>query len=109
MISSSGPYTVNGTAVGGSQATITVAGGQVTLNIISTVDLTPFKFSFSVSGNSLNFSWPASYQGWYLQSNSISLANSNAWFDVAGSQNSTNLSIPINKSGPAVFFRMEAP
>jgi fibronectin-binding autotransporter adhesin len=108
-ITSAGTYKVNGTAVGASQASIAVSGGKVVLTITSFLDLTPFNFGYSVSGSSLNFTWPASYKGWTLQSNSITLANTNDWFNVAGSAAVTNISVTINSNGPAVFFRLQAP
>jgi hypothetical protein len=53
--------------------------------------------------------WPGAYLGWYAQSNSVSLVNTNYWFDVPGSQLVTNLSITINPSLTNVFYRLRQP
>jgi autotransporter-associated beta strand protein len=106
-ISSSGAYTVNGTAIGGSQASIAVTGGQVVLTVKAAAP-SPTLY-VSVSGNTLNFSWSPSQLGSTLQSNSISLAGTNDWFNIAGSASVTNVGVSINKGSPAVFFRLLAP
>jgi hypothetical protein len=64
---------------------------------------------FNVSGNTLALSWPATHLGWIAQSNSISLVNSNSWFDIAGSAAVTNLNIVINPAQPNVFYRLRHP
>ncbi len=43
-----------------------------------------------------------------VQSNSVSVANSNDWFDVAGSDGVTNLSCTINPALTNVFYRMRS-
>jgi hypothetical protein len=71
---------------------------------------TPTNIVFSVSGgNTLHLTWPGSYLGWIAQSNSINLANTNYWFDIAGSASVTNLNIPISPSLPNVFYRLRHP
>jgi autotransporter-associated beta strand protein len=108
-ISSAGSYTVTGTAIGnGSQGSISVSGQRVVLTI-NAGNFTPTNLIYSVSGTTLNLAWPSSYLGWFLQSNSISLGITNDWFTVSGSQSSTNAAITINKAGPAVFYRLQAP
>ncbi len=62
--------------------------------------------SYAVNGNTLSLSWPGSYLGWTVQSNSVSISASNSWFDVAGSQAATNLNVTINASLPKVFYRL---
>jgi hypothetical protein len=80
-----------------------------TLSVGNAVTLTPTNMSFTVTGSTLSLSWPASYLGWYVQSNSVSLANPAMWFDVPGSQSATNLSITINPANPQTFYRMRSP
>ncbi len=69
----------------------------------------PTNISFSVTGNTLSLTWPATHLGWYAQSNSVSLADSNYWFDVPDSQNGTNLDITINPAQTNVFYRLRQP
>ena len=45
----------------------------------------PTNITAVVSGTQYDLSWPASHLGWILQSNSVSVANSAAWFPVANS------------------------
>ncbi|MGN6642522.1 MAG: hypothetical protein ACTHKU_05920, partial [Verrucomicrobiota bacterium] len=65
--------------------------------------------TFSVSGGNLNLNWPGSHLGWIAQSNSVALADTNFWFDIAGSATVTNLSIPIDPATPKVFYRIRKP
>jgi autotransporter-associated beta strand protein len=111
-INSSGTYpAVVGTAIGtGYKGSISVNGAQVLLTISLGINTTPptVVYTYNISSSILTLSWPSNL-GWILQSNSISLADTNGWFNVAGSSNVTTEAITINKSGPAVFFRMAYP
>jgi len=80
-----------------------------TITVLSGVATTPTNINFSVSGSTLNLTWPASHLGWFAQSNAVSLVNSNFWFDIPGSDTLTNLSYPINKSATNVFYRLRKP
>ncbi len=62
--------------------------------------------AYSISGSSLTLNWPAAY-GWLLQSNSVSLANSNAWQNMTGA--TPPYPININSSQPTVFYRLTHP
>jgi autotransporter-associated beta strand protein len=65
----------------------------------------------SVSGNTLNISWPADHRGWILQAqtNSVNVGLSDNWHDVAGSDSVTNETMTINSTNPAVFYRLRHP
>jgi autotransporter-associated beta strand protein/T5SS/PEP-CTERM-associated repeat protein len=80
--------------------------GAGSLLVTSSVAATPTNITYSVSGNVLTLAWPESYRGWFAQSNSVSLASPSSWFDISGSQTTTNLSITINPLLPQVFYRM---
>jgi uncharacterized protein with beta-barrel porin domain len=71
----------------------------------------PTNLTYSVSGNTLTITWPATHLGWILQSqtNSLSIGIANNWVDVAGSQDVTQESMPINPANPAVFYRLRMP
>ncbi|MDR3457201.1 MAG: YDG domain-containing protein [Verrucomicrobiae bacterium] len=83
--------------------------GTGSLLVSSSIANYPTNISFNVSGNTLNLSWPATHLGWYAQSNSVDLVNSNFWFDVPNSQNGTSLIITINPAQPNVFYRLRHP
>lgn len=69
----------------------------------------PTNISVSVSGNTLTLSWPATHLGWFAQSNSVNLANTNYWFDIAGSDSVTGLTNTINPSVTNMFYRLRHP
>ncbi|HXI71765.1 MAG TPA: LamG-like jellyroll fold domain-containing protein [Verrucomicrobiae bacterium] len=69
----------------------------------------PTNITTTVSGGVLTLAWPATHLGWYAQSNSVSLANTNFWFDIAGSQSVTNLNITLNPGLTNVFYRLRHP
>jgi autotransporter-associated beta strand protein len=74
---------------------------------------TPTNLTFSVTGSgggsTLHLSWPASHLGWYVQSNSVAVNNTGAWYNVPNSQNGTSLSIPSQAVQTNVYFRMRLP
>jgi autotransporter-associated beta strand protein len=84
----------------------------LTNGIVSVVQMpapNPTNITFSVSGSTLSLSWPADHLGWLAQSNSVSVADSSAWFDIPGSQSGTSLNITINPAHPTVYSRLRHP
>ncbi len=75
----------------------------------ATLPATGTNLTFSITGKQLTLSWPASYQGWLLQSNSASLNQPGAWSTVPGSDASTQQVITIDPTKAAVFYRMVHP
>ena len=63
----------------------------------------------ATSGNTLNLSWPANYIGWELQSNSVNMGITNAWYVVPGSTTTNVEIITIDPKQPNVYFRMHHP
>jgi fibronectin-binding autotransporter adhesin len=61
----------------------------------------------SVAGGVLTLSW--ANLGTVLQTNSVGLANPNAWFPYPGSSSVTSETITINPGQPQVFFRLMLP
>lgn len=65
---------------------------------------------YSATNGSFVLRWPTNYVGWLVQSNALTLSNSNSWFTVPGSDQ-TNLE--VIHLGPAlpkkVFYRMLRP
>lgn len=92
-------YTWNNTVA--SNGRITVA------SVAQLVNSNPTNIVFSVSANTLHLSWPADHRGWTLETNSVGLAATNAWYPYPGSTSLTNVDIPISSIQTNVFFRME--
>ena len=88
--------------------TLTSAAGSITV-LASTIASNPTNITFSVSGGVLTLGWPADHLGWIAQSNSVSLAGTNYWFDIPGSQSVTSLNVTINPAQKDVFYRLRKP
>lgn len=69
----------------------------------------PIAFSAVSSNNALELSWPASYLGWRLESNAVSLSATSAWFTVSGSTGTNQVTIPLGSPPDNVFFRLVYP
>jgi hypothetical protein len=70
----------------------------------------PVMVTATLSGLDLTLAWPVNYLGWILQTNSLGLAATAAWGDLAGSQASNEWTIPITNSAlPLQFFRLRHP
>ncbi len=82
---------------------------SLTLSVISLLPSSPTNITCTLNGTNLDLTWPGSYLGWYVQSNSVSLTSPDAWFDIPGSQTATNLTIPIDPALPQVYYRMRHP
>ena len=81
-----------------------------TLSVVSGgVTNTPTNISYSVSGTNLTLTWPGSHLGWYAQSNSVNVIDTNSWSDIAGSQAATNVSLTIDSALTNVFYRLRHP
>jgi hypothetical protein len=107
---------VDGTWTGGVQSVIPATNGVLTLTVqpISAVLLNPVPPSatnliFTRTGNVLDLSWPPSYNGWLLQSNSTGLTFSNAWFTIPGSSSTNALQVTIDPDKTNVFYRLISP
>jgi hypothetical protein len=90
-------------------ASITGAGSLLVVPPV-TVNPLPGTIQFSVSGNMLNLAWPTN-AGWLLQAqtNSLLTGISSNWVIVPGSGSITNLTLTINPTNGATFFRMVHP
>lgn len=60
----------------------------------------------SSSNGQLTFSWPADHTGWQLQSNSVGLQATNAWFPVSGSTSTNQITITPDPNRANVFYRL---
>lgn len=77
----------------------------------SPVDPTPTTIESSVVGNVLELSWPSTHTGWTLQTqtNALSVGLNGTWFDVAGSESTNQVFLPIDPANPTVFYRLTLP
>lgn len=75
----------------------------------SLINPNPTNILVSVSGNQLTLSWPSSYIGWLLQSNSVGLTSTGAWGTVPGSDSTNQFTYTVDASKTNVFFRMLKP
>ncbi len=74
----------------------------------------PPQLGFVTTGNQLQFNWPADHTGWQLQSQTNSLADglvtgTNYWVNVAGSAQINQVTLTVDATNGAVFFRLVSP
>lgn len=89
--------------------TFNPTNGYVTASSGNTLPSTPTNILTSVTGSALTMTWPANYTGWELQSNAVSLSDTNSWFLVPGSTGTNQILINISPAQPQVFYRMHYP
>jgi hypothetical protein len=78
------------------------------------VNTTPTNIIASLNGTNLNLSWPVDHIGWRLlvQTNHLATgvsSSTNDWGTVAGSASTNLISIPIDRTKPADFYRLIYP
>jgi autotransporter-associated beta strand protein len=69
----------------------------------------PTNITFTVSGSTINLSWPADHLGWLVQSNSVNLAVPADWYDLSNTASGTSYGITINPAQTNVFYRLRKP
>jgi autotransporter-associated beta strand protein len=106
----------NGSWAGGVQGVIPATNGELTVIVppftamLLTVPSTNgTNLNVSLRGGELQLTWPSSYTGWSVQSNSVSLRATNDWLTVPGSSATNSVQIPISPSATNVFYRMVLP
>lgn len=97
-----------GSTISSSPANITVTNAGIPVNT------TPTNIVAKVSGTNLTLSWPADHIGWRLLTQTNNLArgisrNTNDWGTVANSASTNLVTIPINPTKPAEFYRLVYP
>lgn len=83
--------------------------GRITVATVSTlVNTTPTNVVTSVTGGSLNLSWPTDHTGWTLQAqtNAPGAGLGTNWIDVTGSAATNQMTVPVNSTNGNVFFRL---
>jgi hypothetical protein len=69
----------------------------------------PTALTAVLTGNALSFLWPSNYIGCRLESNSIGLTATSAWFTVPNSSSTNSALVPFDVSLTNVFFRLAYP
>jgi fibronectin-binding autotransporter adhesin len=101
----SAPVLLSGSFAAGTTNFITTSGGQVTLVVKSFATApSPTNITVTASSGQMVLNWPDG-QGWQLQSNSVSLTDTNSWFPVTGA--TPPFTNNINPTIPYVFFRLK--
>jgi len=87
------------------------ASGVLSIIPGSVIAPNPTNITFTVTGSTLNLTWPADHLGWILQAqtNRLAVGLGANWVDVPGSAASTSASLPIVSKNPAVFYRLRHP
>lgn len=93
---------------------LAIDGTIQVLSVMPTIPNTPTNITVAVNGKTLTISWPASYLGWILQSQTNTLeaglqSNSNDWHDISGSAGVISTNLPINPENQTVFYRLRYP
>ena len=75
------------------------------------VSISPTSLTASVSGGTVTLSWPADHISWRLetQTNALSVGLRTNWSTWPGSAATNSVSVPIDQTQPAVFFRLVYP
>jgi hypothetical protein len=92
----------------GATGTFDPTTGVLTISAPS-IPTTPTNLTISLSGGSINLSWPANYLGWIAQSNAVSVADANGWFDIPGSSSVTSLVITPSPNWMEMYYRLRSP
>ena len=90
---------------------LSLDGSIELLSGASPVNTQPTNIVSSVSGGNLTLQWPADHTGWRLQmqTNALSLGLGTNWVDVAGSAATNQVTLPVDPTNPAAFFRLVYP
>ena len=81
-------------------------GAQV--KYVGPVTKAPTSLGVQAAGNQLSVAWPADHAGWTLQTqaSSTSTGLSTNWVDVVGSNEGTQVSIPLDSTNGCNFYRL---
>ena len=71
----------------------------------------PTELGLAMAGNQLQLNWPADHTGWLLQAqtNSLAVGLGTNWSNIAGSAQTNQMTLPLDTTDDAVFFRLMRP
>lgn len=83
--------------------------GTIAVVSTSTVNPNPTSITVTAVGNNLTLSWPPDHTGWTLQvqTNTLTTGLSSNWADVPGSTTTNSVTVPVDSSRGAVFYRLK--
>jgi cellulose 1,4-beta-cellobiosidase len=92
---------VNGSGEGGNSSEVSARP----------TSLAPVTVGVSNLAGSIYLSWPADHTGWQLQSQTNNLASGlgTNWVNVSSSTETNQVTVPLNATNAAVFFRLQRP
>jgi autotransporter-associated beta strand protein len=97
--------TTPGPGLGWNTSLLNVSG---ILAVAQTVNTTPTNIVWSLTGNSLELSWPADHIGWYLQvqTNAPTVGLTSNWVTVPGSSTTNRVALTVDPANGSVFSRL---
>jgi autotransporter-associated beta strand protein len=100
VIPGAGAYDASNLAVNGTIKVTTLPSAPTTLN-----------YQVLNGGTQLQLSWPASYTGWLLESqtNNLTTGISTNWYVVPGSSSVNTMTLPVVQSLRSVYYRLAHP
>jgi len=80
-------------------------------NLQVPVATNPTNIFYSISGATMNLSWPADHTGWRLQAqtNSLGAGMGTNWFDLPDSAATNSVNLPVDLNNGSVFYRLIFP
>lgn len=75
---------------------------------VYSVSTAPTSVTVLQAEGTLNLSWPADHTGWQLQvqTNNLNAGIGTNWVDVAGSETTNNMTLPVDATKGSVFYRL---
>jgi len=82
-----------------------------TIQVVQSFASYSTNISYAVSGSTLTVSWPATHQGWFLQSqtNTSGVGLGTNWVTITGTDSVISTNLPIVHGNPSVFYRLKMP
>jgi fibronectin type 3 domain-containing protein len=78
---------------------------------VRSVSMTSLPINLTVNNARIQFFWPTDHTGWRLQAQTNSLNNGlgTNWVMLVGSNSTNQMTVPINRGGGSVFYRLVYP
>ena len=82
-----------------------------TIQVVQSFATYSTNISYTISGSTLTVSWPATHQGWFLQSqtNTLGVGLNTNWATITGTDSVISTNLPIVPGNPSVFYRLKMP
>jgi hypothetical protein len=82
-----------------------------TITVLSGLSTNSPVLTNTVGSTTLTLTWPSTHLGWALQvqTNSLSVGLGTNWFTVVGSTTTNQATVPVVRTNPTVFYRLNLP